>query len=116
MGYVDKQIAAARKTLGDAASGKGLQKAIKALQDQSQIKDSLKPLPARGAISAKRKTAKRTGGSDTGDFTEISRAFHTTLRQLTSSDGLFVLRYYNVSRITMDRAVFNYLDYDPAST
>jgi hypothetical protein len=113
MGYVDKQIAAARKTLGDAAAGKGLQKAIRALQEKSKVYDSLKDLPARGAITAKRKTAKRTGGTDTGDFTEISRAFHTTLRELRSSDGLFVLEYYNVSRITTDRAVFNYLDYDP---
>ena len=112
MGYVDKQIAAARKTLGDAVAGRGLQKAIRALQDKARITDSLKPLPDRGAIVAKRKNAKRTGGSE-GDFTELSRAFHTTLREVRSTDGLFVLQYYNVSRITMDRAVFNYLDYDP---
>ena len=113
MGYVDKQIAAARKTLGDAVAGKGLQKAIRALQEKSRITDSLKPLPNRGAITAKRKTAKRTGSAETGDFTELSRAFHTTLRELRSSDGLFVLQWYNVSRITMDRAAFNYLDYNP---
>ena len=112
MGYVEKQIAAYRKTMGDAVAGKGLQKAIKALQEKSRVYDSLKDLPARGAITAKRKTAKRTGASE-GDFTELSRAFHTTLRELRSSDGLFVLEYYNVSRITMDRAVFSYLDYDP---
>jgi hypothetical protein len=114
MGYVDKQIAAARKTLGDAVAGKGLQAAIKALQEKSQIKDSLADARARGAITAKRKTAKRTGGTE-GDFTELSRAFHTTLRELRSSDGLFVLQYYNVSRITMDRAVFNYRDYVPSA-
>ena len=112
MSYVDKQIAAARKTLGDAVAGKGLQKAIRALQDKARITDSLKPLPARGAITAKRKNAPRTGGSE-GDFTETSRAFHSALRELRSSDGLFILEYYNVSRITTDRAVFNYLDYDP---
>ena len=115
MSYVDKQIAIAQKQIGDAVAGKGLQKAIRALQEKSRITDSLKPLANRGAITAKRKTAKRTGSSS-GDFTEQSRAFHTTLRELRSSDGLFVLQYYNVSRITMDRAVFNYLDYDPAST
>jgi hypothetical protein len=113
MGYVDKQIAAARKTLGDAVAGKGLQKAIKALQEKSQIKNSLADARTRGAITAKRKTAKRTGSGDGGDFTELSRAFHTTQRELRSSDGLFVLQYYNVSRITMDRATFNYLDHDP---
>jgi hypothetical protein len=85
MGYVDKQIAAARKTLGDAVAGKGLQKAIKALQEKSQIKDSLKPLPARGAITAKRKTAKRTSGS-----------LNTEFRTLYSSDGLFRLDYQHV--------------------
>ena len=112
MGYVDKQIAAYRKTIGDAVAGKGLQKAIRALQEKSKIKDGLKPLPARGAITAKRKTAKRTG-SESGDFNEQSRAFYTTLRELRSNDGLFVLQYYNVSRITMDRATFTYLDYSP---
>jgi len=121
MGYVDKQIAAARKTLGDAAAGKGLQKAIKALQDKSQIKDGLKPLPARGAITANRKTAKRTGSGSSGlmsPFTETagSRQFHTTERELISSDGLFTLAYYNVKQITMldggnSRVEFIYDDY-----
>ena len=113
MSYVDKQIAAARKTLGDAVAGRGLQKAIRALQEKSRITDSLKTLPDRGAIVAKRKNAKRTGGSE-GDFTETSRAFHTTLRELRDSSGIFVIEYFNVSRITTDRAVFNYLDYDPS--
>lgn len=113
MSYLDKQIAISQKAIGDAVAGKGLQRAIRALQEKSRITDSLKPLPARGAITAKRKTAKRTGAADGGDFTEQSRAFHTTLRELRSSDALFVLQYYNVSRITMDRAVFNYLDYAP---
>jgi hypothetical protein len=88
MGYVDKQIAAARKTLGDAVAGKGLQKAIKALQEKSQIKDSLADARKRGAITAKRKTAKRTSGTESGLSTEI--------RELTSSDGLLTLRYQHV--------------------
>jgi hypothetical protein len=113
MGYVDKQIAAARKTLGDAAAGKGLQKAIRALQEKSKVYDSLKDLPARGAITAKRKTAKRTGGTDGGDFTEVSRVYYDTAKSLSSSDGLFTLRYVNVAKIVMDRAVFTYLDFDP---
>jgi hypothetical protein len=87
MGYVDKQIAAARKTLGDAVAGKGLQKAIRALQEKSKVYDSLKALPARGAITAKRKTAKRTGAGQT---------LSTEIRELTSSDGLFVMRYEHV--------------------
>ena len=48
MGYVDKQIAIAQKAIGDAVAGKGLQKAIRALQEKSRITDSLKPLPNRG--------------------------------------------------------------------
>jgi hypothetical protein len=85
MGYVDKQIAAARKTLGDAVAGKGLQKAIKALQEKSQIKDSLADARTRGAITAKRKTAKRTGST-----------VSTELRTLYSSDGIFTIQYYHV--------------------
>jgi len=116
MGYVDKQIAAARKTLGDAAAGKGLQKAIRALQEKSKVYDSLKALPARGAITAKRKTAKRTGSGDSGDFTEISRAFHDTLRELRSSDGLFLLEFRNVATVTTaEGSTFRYLDFDPST-
>jgi hypothetical protein len=87
MSYVDKQIAAYRKTMGDAVAGKGLQKAITALQDKSRIRDSLKDLPARGAITAKRKTAQRAGSGQT---------LSTEIRELTSSDGLFVMRYEHV--------------------
>jgi hypothetical protein len=110
MGYVDKQIAAARKTLGAAVAGKGLQRAIKALQEKSQIKDSLADARARGAITAKRKTAKRTGGTE-GDFTEVSRVYYTTLREVHSADHLFTIEYYNVSKIVTDRATFSYIDW-----
>ena len=85
MSYVDKQIAAARKTLGDAVAGKGLQKAIRALQEKSRITDSLKTLPDRGAIVAKRKNAKRSAATIT-----------TERRTLLSSDGIFSLDYYHV--------------------
>ena len=112
MSYVDKQIAAARKTLGDAVAGRGLQNAIRALQEKSRITDSLKTLPARGAITAKRKNAKRTGGAE-GDFTELSRSYHATTRSLTSTDGLFVIRWNNISVLVTDRARFNFLDYAP---
>jgi hypothetical protein len=110
MGYVDKQIAIAQKQIGDAVAGKGLQKAIRALQEKSRITDSLKPLPNRGAITAKRKTAKRTG-STSGDFTEVSRVYYTTLREVHSADHLFTIEYYNVSKIVTDRATFSYIDW-----
>jgi hypothetical protein len=113
MGYLETQNAAWRATIADGVAGNGLKRAIKALQEKSQIKDSLADPRKRGAITAKRKTAKRTGSGETGDFTEISRAFHTTLRELRSASGVFAVQYYNVSRITTDRAVFNYLDHDP---
>ena len=86
MSYVDKQIAAYRKTMGDAVAGNGLQKAIRALQDRSRITDSLKPLPARGAIVAKRFNAKRGTGS----------TLSTERRTLLSSDGIFSLDYYHI--------------------
>ena len=114
MGYVDKQIAAYRKTIGDAVAGKGLQRAIKALQEKSKIKDSLKPLPARGAITAKRKTAKRTAGTSTAGYTELSRAYYTTTRELRSSDGLFVLQWHALSTwVTKEGVTFTYADYNP---
>jgi len=113
MGYVDKQIAAYRKTMGDAVAGKGLQKAIRALQDRSRITDSLKPLPARGAIVAKRKNAKRTGSEAGSVFTEQSRSYYATLRELRSSDGLFVLQWYALKQMIFDLRTDNFRDYDP---
>ena len=112
MGYVDKQIQAAQKKLGDAVAGKGLRAAIRKLQDKAKIRNSLEDPPARGSLAAKRKLAKATGSSQ-GDFNEKSRTFHTTLRELRSSDALFTIEYYNVHKIVMDRATFSYLDHDP---
>jgi hypothetical protein len=55
-----------------------------------------------------------------GPFTEIagSRTFHSTVRNLKSSDGLFVLEYYNLRQIKMvdgggSSVIFNYDDYSP---
>ena len=113
MGYVDKEMARAQKAIGDAVAGKGLQKAIKALQDKSKIVDSLKPLPARGAITAKRKVAKRTGSAGGADRQELSRTYYTTVRELRSSDGLFCIQYTNLSSLTFDAGVDRLLDFDP---
>ena len=113
MGYVDKEIARAQKAIGDAVAGKGVQRAIKALQDKSKIVDSLKPLPARGAITAKRKTAKRTGSAGGTDRQELSRTYYTTERELRSSDGLFVLKYTNLASLTFDAGTDRFLDFDP---
>ena len=112
MGYVDKQIAAAQKKLGDAVAGKGLRAAIRKLQDKAKIRNSLEDAPTRGSIIAKRKLAKPTGASQ-GDFVERSRSYHTTLRETRSSDGLLVLEWYNLYRLVTDRATFFYADYDP---
>lgn len=85
-GYVENQVALAQRQIADAISGKRLQKAIKQLQDRSQLRDSLKDLPARGAITAKRRIGKRTATSQ----------LSTELRELRSSDGLFTLQYEHV--------------------
>jgi hypothetical protein len=113
-GYVEKEIARQQRILSDAVAGKGLQKAIKALQDKSQIKDSLKTLPARGDIVAKRKNAKRTAGTS-GGYTETARSYYATVRELRSSDGLFLLQFKNVDTITMSGTAFKYLDFDPST-
>jgi hypothetical protein len=113
MGYFDTQVARAQRTLADAVAGKGLAKAIKQLQDRSAIKDSLKPLPARGDITGKRQIGKKTGSGTAGDFNELSRAYYGTTQELKSSDGLFTLEYHNLQRLTTDRAIFTFRDYIP---
>jgi hypothetical protein len=114
-GYVEKEIARQQRIISDAVAGKGLQKAIKALQDKSQIKSSLKTLPARGAITAKRKNARRAGDAGTGEFSETARAYYTAVRELRSSDGLLTIQFRNINTITMSGTVFRYLDVDPSS-
>ena len=113
MAYVDTQISKAQRTIADAVAGKGLAKAIQQLQAKSQIKDSLKPLPARGDITSKRKIGKKTGSGTSGDFNETSRVYYGTTQELKSSDGLFTLEYHNLQRLVTDRAVFTYRDYIP---
>lgn len=115
--YVETQIARSQKTIADAVAGKGLAKAIKQLQDRSQIKDSLKTLPARGAITSKRKIGKRSSaGGGVGDFTESARTFHDEIRDLRSSDGLFLLEFRNVATVTtIEGSTFGYKDFDPAT-
>lgn len=113
MGYIDKQVAQYQKSLDAASSGATLRNAIRKLQEKSQIRDSLKPLRKRGDIIATPGRGQRTGTTN-GDFTELSRAFHETVRELRSSDGLFVLQYKNVKTIVTDRATFTYLDYVPS--
>ena len=69
----------------------------------------------RGAITAKRKTAKRTAGSTTADRTEVSRAYYSTTRTVASSDGLFVWQYRNLYSVTFDNGgTDRYADYVPS--
>lgn len=114
MGYVDRQIKASQKKLGDAVSGRNLQKAIKALQERTKVRNSLEDLPTRGSIIAKRKLALRSG-SAIANFIEARRDFYEEVREIESSDGLFVLQYKNVRQIYMvDGTVFAYADYIPS--
>ena len=111
--YVETQIERSQRTIADAVAGKGLAKAIRQLQAKSQIKDSLKPLPARGDITSKRKIAKPTGAATGGDFNEVSRAYYGTTQELKSTDGLFTLEYHNLRLLVTDRANFSFRDYVP---
>jgi hypothetical protein len=114
MGYLETQNAAWRATIADGVAGNGLKRAIKALQEKSQIKDSLANARKRGAITAKRKTAKRTAGT-TADRTEVSRAYYSTTRTVTSSDGLLVWQYRNLYSVTFDSGgTDRYADYVPS--
>jgi hypothetical protein len=92
MGYIDKQVSAYRKSLDDASTGANLRKAIRQLQEKSQINDTLKPLKKRGNIVSKAGRGKRTG----------SGSLSTELRELRSTDGLFVVQYYHVNGVPTD--------------
>jgi hypothetical protein len=115
--YYEEQIARARKTLADAAAGKGFAAAVKQLQDRARIKDSLKDLPARGAIVSKRVIGRRSGSASSSGAvrTEQSRSYFTTVRELRSSDGLFLLQYRNVEAIVFAGETDRYLDFDPST-
>lgn len=113
MGYVEDQIAAYQKSLTAAVSGQTLTSAIKSLQDKSRIKSTLKPLDPKPSIKASTGIGKRTGSS-ASSFTEVARTYYTTVRELRSSDGLFVLQFKNLKTWTTDSgAIFTYLDYQP---
>jgi hypothetical protein len=112
-GYVDKEVARQRKILADAVAGKGLRKAIRALQERSKVYDSFGEAKKRGSITSKHKVAKRTGVATLGDRQELSRAYYTTVRELKSSDGLFTIEFANLSRLTFDSNTDRFLDYDP---
>ncbi len=86
----------------------------KLIPPKARGKKRLAPLAGSRSIGASRGIGKPGSGGQSGsDFTERSRAFYATARELRSSDGLFVLQYYNVWQITMNRGVFTYLDHDP---
>jgi hypothetical protein len=74
----------------------------------------LPALSGSRTIAASKGSARPTASSTGMSFTESSRSFYPTLRTLRSSDGLFVLRYYNVRQIIMGNVPFTYLDYDPS--
>lgn len=86
MTYYADQVAASQKRIADALSGKRLRDSIRQLQERSKITNSLKPLQARGALTSKKKIGKRA----------VADNLSAELRELTSSDGLFVLRYYHL--------------------
>lgn len=79
---------------------------------------------AKGSIKAKRGIGRPGATSANGiasPLTEIvgRRTFHATARELRSSDGLFVLQYYNVKQMAFRDAanrtvVFDLVDYVPA--
>jgi hypothetical protein len=78
-------------------------------------KQRLPSLSSTRSIGASRGIAKPVGESGGNSFAERSRTFYGTVRELRSSDGLFVLEYYNVQKIVMDRATMTYLDYVPST-
>ena len=119
--YYEEQIARARKTLADAAAGKGFAAAVKQLQDKSRIKDSLKDLPARGAIVSKRVIGRRVSGAGgiASPLSEVSggRTYYAE-RTIDSTDGMFQLVYLPLKTITMRDAngeivVFGFDDVTP---
>lgn len=105
--YIDKQTAAYQRTINDAIAGKGLAKAISQLQERSRIRTTLPDKQPRPTITAKAGFGKRvssgsgTSGGIDSPLTEraTTRTFFSQVRELTSTDGLFVLEYVNVRAI-----------------
>ena len=107
--YIDKQVAAYQRTINDAIAGKGLAKAISQLQERSRIRTTLPDKQARPSIVAKAGYGKRGGAGGAGAGNGIdsplteqtkTRKYFEAVRELTSSDGLFVLEYRNVLSLT----------------
>jgi hypothetical protein len=90
--------------MGTEEYSANLRRSIRQLQEKAKIKNTLKPLPARGSITAKAQKGKRTGGGTTikSPLTETagSRTYHASLRTIKSSDGLFVLVYRNTNTVS----------------
>ena len=89
--------------MGTEEYSANLRRSIRQLQEKARIKNTLKPLPKRGNITAKAQKGKRTAGGTTikSPLTETAgtRQYHGTSRSITSSDGLFVLTYHNTYKI-----------------
>jgi hypothetical protein len=85
----------------------------KLIPPKARGKKRLALLAGSRSIGASRGLGK-PGGKSAAVFTERSRAFHNALRELRSSDDLFVLEFRNVAQITMvDQTIFKYIDYNP---
>ncbi len=93
----------------------------KLIPSRARGKKRLAPLGGSRSIAASRGIGMLSGAANSGGIasplTEVAgqRTHHTTARSLTSSDGLFVLTYYNLKTIRFldakGRAViFNYDD------
>lgn len=91
-----------------AASASELQKAIERLMQRERGWQQFKPLPSAGARPGGVGTglpASASGGA-AGSFVEASfeqREYHAE-RQITSSDGLFVMRYRPIKKVVGDDA------------
>lgn len=80
-----QEYEAALKQKRDEASAKSVKEFIRQLQEKGQTKAGLKPLQARGDITAKKKIGKRVTGG-----------LSTEIRTLLSSDGIFSMDYEHV--------------------
>jgi hypothetical protein len=90
--------------MGTEEYSANLRRSIRQLQERAAVKTGLKALPKRGAITAKvqigKRTASGTGVSSPITETAGSREYHPTVRSMTSSDGLFVIEYQAVWKIS----------------
>jgi hypothetical protein len=90
--------------MGTEEYSANLRRGIRQLQEKARLKNTLKPLPKRGNITAKAQKGKRTAGGATikSPLTETAgtRQYHASARSITSSDSLFVLVYHNTYKIT----------------